>query len=161
MLCSNFSFLYSKPVLYMISTSAGQCLLVLLPVCPLWMCIVAYLLMCWWHLHLCSSKWFPGPCSLHDCSRTVSPKGILGHVCIWCATCIGILSAQCTAATEKAWPHPYWVFPIMAYGQWWCILPPWSSIGGTSLVHVVSQGYLILCCCRTTQCSIGFCWKRQ
>ena len=39
-------FCVASPVLYVMSTSAGGYLLMLPPVCFLWMCIMPYLLMC-------------------------------------------------------------------------------------------------------------------
>ena len=73
----------------------------------------------------------------------------------WCILSIYVVT------TETVWPHLYWVLPLMAYGQWWCILPSWSSSGGTSLNQVVSKELHILCCYSIAQCFIGFCWQMQ
>ena len=63
----------ASPALCMIPNSAGGCLLMLLPVCSLRFCKLSYLLMCWWCLHLFSSQWFPGLCTLYGCSGPASP----------------------------------------------------------------------------------------
>ena len=73
----------------------------------------------------------------------------------WC-----ILSIMyCNA--ETAWWLMYWVLPLMAYGQWWCILHSWSSSGGTFLVHIVFPEPSILCSCSAAQHLLDFCWQMQ
>ena len=87
-------FCVARPVLYMISSSAvgSAC------VATSMLCILEYVLMCWWHLHLNSCQSFPGPFSLHGCSRTTSPWCTsLGQVCTWCTPYIGVFS------TYKPW----------------------------------------------------------
>ena len=58
--------------------------------------------------------------------------------------------------------HAIPLLPLIAYGEWSCILPWQNSNGGISLGHVVVfQGPPIQYCCSTAWHLIGFCWQKQ
>ena len=79
------------------------------------MCILAYLLKCWWHacLHLC--QWYPGPCFPYCCPGITSLlcTGV-GQVCIQCIPYTRECTTWCTVTAGTRWPQPFRLLPPMA-----------------------------------------------